>query len=51
VLLVSVQRAFLHGMDLALLVSAVIALAGTVLTVAFLPRSNVLDTPGQQSRH
>jgi len=44
-LLVSVQRAFVHGMDLALLVSAAIALVGTVLTVVFLPRSNVSE-PG-----
>ena len=45
-LLASVQRAFVHGMDLALLVSAVIALVGTVLTVIFLPRSNVSGSAG-----
>jgi DHA2 family multidrug resistance protein-like MFS transporter len=36
-LLHSVQAAFTHGMDLSLLVSAVIALAGAVLTLVFLP--------------
>jgi hypothetical protein len=35
-----VQAAFAHGMDLALLVSAGIALAGVVLTLVFLPASN-----------
>jgi EmrB/QacA subfamily drug resistance transporter len=49
-LLTSVQRAFVHGMDLALLVSAAIALAGVVLTVLFLPRSNASMEPGQQGR-
>jgi hypothetical protein len=39
-LLASVQAAFVHGMDLALLVSAGIALAGVVLTLVFLPASN-----------
>jgi len=39
-LLTSVQAAFAHGMDLALLVSAVIALAGVVLTLIFLPKSS-----------
>jgi DHA2 family multidrug resistance protein-like MFS transporter len=39
-LLASVQTAFTHGMDLALLVSAGIALAGVVLTLLFLPASN-----------
>jgi DHA2 family multidrug resistance protein-like MFS transporter len=39
-LLTSVQAAFVHGMDLALLVSAAIALAGVVLTLLFLPRAN-----------
>jgi len=47
-LLASVQRAFVHGMDLALLVSAAIALVGAVLTVLFLPKSNVSEAPGQQ---
>jgi MFS transporter, DHA2 family, multidrug resistance protein len=39
-LLASVQTAFVHGMDLALLVSAGIAVTGVVLTVLFLPASN-----------
>jgi hypothetical protein len=39
-LLASVQTAFVHGMDLALVVSAGIAVAGVVLTVIFLPASN-----------
>jgi DHA2 family multidrug resistance protein-like MFS transporter len=39
-LLMSVQTAFTHGMDDALLVSAGIALGGAVLTVLFLPRTN-----------
>jgi len=38
-LLTSVQGAFIHGMDLALLVSAGIALAGVALTLLFLPAS------------
>jgi hypothetical protein len=45
VLLTSVQRAFVHGMDLALLVSAGIALAGVVLTALFLPQTNASKTP------
>jgi Na+/melibiose symporter-like transporter len=44
-LLTSVQRAFVHGMDLALLVSAGIALAGGVLTVLFLPQTNAPKKP------
>jgi MFS transporter, DHA2 family, multidrug resistance protein len=39
-LLASVQTAFVHGMEMALLVSAGIALAGVVLTLIFLPASN-----------
>ncbi|MGO9292273.1 MAG: MFS transporter [Streptosporangiaceae bacterium] len=39
-LLASVLAAFVHGMDLALLVSAGIAVAGVVLTLVFLPASN-----------
>jgi EmrB/QacA subfamily drug resistance transporter len=46
-LLASVHRAFVHGMDLALLVSAGIAVAGTVLTLLFLPKSNVSVEYGQ----
>jgi MFS transporter, DHA2 family, multidrug resistance protein len=44
-LLASVRSAFVHGMDTALLVSAAIALAGVVLTVLFLPRSNAEAAP------
>jgi hypothetical protein len=39
-LLASVQRAFVQGMDTALVVSAGIAVVGAVLTVLFLPRTN-----------
>ena len=39
-LLRSVDAAFVHGMDLALLVSAAIAVVGAVLTVVFLPQVN-----------
>jgi DHA2 family multidrug resistance protein-like MFS transporter len=39
-LLTSVRTAFVHGMDLALAVSAGIAVLGVVLTVVFLPASN-----------
>jgi EmrB/QacA subfamily drug resistance transporter len=44
-LLASVHRAFVHGMDLALLVSAGIALAGVVLTLLFLPQRNASTKP------
>jgi DHA2 family multidrug resistance protein-like MFS transporter len=44
-LLTSVHRAFVHGMDLALLVSAGIALIGLVLTVLFLPQTNASTKP------
>jgi DHA2 family multidrug resistance protein-like MFS transporter len=40
-LLASAHTAFAHGMDLALVVSAVIAVLGGVLTMIFLPRTNV----------
>jgi hypothetical protein len=50
-LLASVQRAFVHGMVLALLVSAGIALVGAVLTLVFLPRSNVPPGPVQPGRN
>ena len=40
-LLASVRTAFAHGMDLALVVSAGIAVAGVVLTLVFLPALNV----------
>jgi Na+/melibiose symporter-like transporter len=39
-LLESVRTAFVHGMDMALLVSAGIALAGAVLAMVFLPKAN-----------
>jgi MFS transporter, DHA2 family, multidrug resistance protein len=39
-LLASVRTAFVHGMDLALAVSAGIAVVGVVLTLVFLPASN-----------
>ncbi len=48
-LLHSVRGAFTDGMDVALVVSAGIALAGFVLTLLFLPRSNGLqDNQGVQ---
>jgi DHA2 family multidrug resistance protein-like MFS transporter len=40
-LLDSAHTAFVHGMDLALVVSGAIALVGLALTVAFLPQSSV----------
>jgi MFS transporter, DHA2 family, multidrug resistance protein len=40
VLLRSVDVAFVHGMDMALLVSAAIAVVGAVLTAVFLPQVN-----------
>jgi hypothetical protein len=42
-LLASVKTAFVHGMDLALVVSAGIAVAGVVLTLVFLPASNATE--------
>jgi hypothetical protein len=39
-LLTSVRTAFVHGMDIALLVSAGIALMGVLLSLLFLPQSN-----------
>jgi DHA2 family multidrug resistance protein-like MFS transporter len=44
-LLASVRSAFVHGMDAALLVSAAIALAGAVLALLFLPRTNAESSP------
>jgi len=38
--LVTVRAAFVHGMDMALLVSAGFAVVGIVLTILFLPKSN-----------
>jgi Na+/melibiose symporter-like transporter len=53
-LLTSVQTAFVHGMDQALMVSAGIAVAGLVLTLLFLPRANVTKAnapePGIQAQ-
>jgi MFS transporter, DHA2 family, multidrug resistance protein len=46
-LLTSVRTAFVHGMDIALLVSAGIALTGVVLSLLFLPRSNALTNTKQ----
>ena len=40
VLLTSVRTAFVHGMDIALLVSAGIALLGAILALLYLPKSN-----------
>jgi Na+/melibiose symporter-like transporter len=44
-LLTAVHQAFVHGMDLALLVSAGIALAGVALTILFLPQTNASKKP------
>jgi MFS transporter, DHA2 family, multidrug resistance protein len=44
-LLTSVQRAFVHGMDMALLFSAGIALVGVALTLLFLPQTNASRKP------
>ncbi len=40
-LLASAHTAFVHGMDLAFVVSGAVALVGVALTVAFLPQSHV----------
>jgi EmrB/QacA subfamily drug resistance transporter len=48
-LLASVHTAFLHGMAVALMVSAGIASSGVVLTVIFLPRSNISKKTGLPS--
>lgn len=40
-LLTSVRTAFIHGMDMALFVSAGISLMGVVLSLLFLPKTNV----------
>jgi MFS transporter, DHA2 family, multidrug resistance protein len=42
----SARAAFAHGMDISLLVSAAIAVAGTALTLAFLPRQPAPAPPG-----
>lgn len=44
-LLQSARMAFVHGMDLALLVSGFIALVGIVLAAIFMPRSSVVNSP------
>ena len=46
-LLASVRTAFVHGMDLALLVSGGIAVAGIVLTLIFLPAANAPESTVQ----
>ncbi len=46
-LLASAHTAFVNGMDLALLVSAAIALAGLALTVAFLPNTTTVTATDQ----
>ena len=46
-LLISARAAFAHGMDLALVVSGVIALVGAALTVVFLPKVNASKAPKQ----
>jgi MFS transporter, DHA2 family, multidrug resistance protein len=43
-LLDSAHAAFVHGMDLALVVSSAIALAGVALTVTFLPQADALKS-------
>jgi hypothetical protein len=46
-LLSSAHTAFVHGMDLALVVSGAIALVGVALTVVFLPQVNALKAVEQ----
>ena len=46
-MLASVRAAFVHGMDMALVVSAGIALAGAVLSVVFMPRTNAPQDSGE----
>jgi DHA2 family multidrug resistance protein-like MFS transporter len=48
-LLSGVREAFVHGMDLSLIVGGGAALAGTILALVFLPRKAaepVLEEPG-----
>ncbi len=47
-LLDSVRTAFTHGMDIALVASASIALAGVLLALIFLPARNAEPQPAQQ---
>ena len=49
-LLGTVRAAFVHGMDVALLVSAGIAAAGMVLTLAFLPWRTARRAAGAESQ-
>jgi DHA2 family multidrug resistance protein-like MFS transporter len=49
-LLTSVRAAFVHGMDTALLVSAGIALAGAVLSLLYLPKTNASTNTHHVSR-
>ena len=49
-LLRSVQAAFVHGMDGALVVSGAVALAGMVLSLLYLPRTNVTEATMQARR-
>jgi DHA2 family multidrug resistance protein-like MFS transporter len=46
-LLTSAHAAFVHGMDLALVVSGAVALVGVALTVGFLPQVNALQAVEQ----
>jgi DHA2 family multidrug resistance protein-like MFS transporter len=49
-LLHSVRAAFVHGMDLALVVSACIAVAGAILAAVFLPRGRVANPAERGAR-
>jgi DHA2 family multidrug resistance protein-like MFS transporter len=49
-LLGSVRAAFIHGLDLALVVSAGIALAGLALALAFLPRRTATAAATSEGR-
>jgi EmrB/QacA subfamily drug resistance transporter len=48
-LLESVRSAFVHGMDIALVVSAGVAVVGAILAVFFLPRANALKEPAEHA--
>lgn len=54
-LLASVRESFVHGMDVALIVSAVFAIAGASLALVFLPRRTMeiegTDTTRVESKH
>jgi EmrB/QacA subfamily drug resistance transporter len=47
-LLASARMAFVHGMDLALMLSGAVALVGVVLAAVFLPRASATQTAQQQ---